>query len=254
MLVSDPTSINQLYVKAILSRSNFSGLQGTSSDSSPSFFSSTGTLPLLEISLSRRSCSPIRTHLCRGEFLYHELLFFSQQTCVGLLCVARVYAIYLCSRRILCALVILSLAGLSTAMWSTVTGTGSDIIQVASIISGCSQWVGQDAGRGLAITWGSLSVFDTVIFLMTLYKSLTFGRDGVRLLDVLMRDGLTNMLATVMISRLVINIRAENHRLCTAAQEMTSPTVIEALNVVVISITGLGDIRPDPQSTTDDMC
>ncbi|KAI0259701.1 hypothetical protein BC834DRAFT_602176 [Gloeopeniophorella convolvens] len=192
---------------------------------------------------------------------------------------------YLGSRRILCALVVLSLAGLSTAMWITIAGLGPGILQVTSIIPGCNQWVGQDAGRGLAIAWGGLSVFDAIIFLMALYKSLTFGRGRVRILDVLMRDGtvfftlialvniinvmvlhfappllrnsspgLTNMLAAVMISRAMINLRAEHHRICTAAQDMTSPTTIQVWEVAVVSSTSLGDICPGPLSTTDDMC
>ncbi|KAI0260287.1 hypothetical protein BC834DRAFT_973548 [Gloeopeniophorella convolvens] len=169
--------------------------------------------------------------------------------------------------------------------WSTVTGMGAGILQVTSIIPGCNQWVGQDAGRGLAITWGSLSAFDAIIFFMTLYKSLTFGRGGVRLLDVLMRDGtvfftlialvnivnvmvlrfappllrnsspsLTNLLAAVMISRIMINLRAEHHRIWTVAQEMTTPTVVQALDVAFVSSTGLGDIRLGPSNATYDMC
>jgi hypothetical protein len=42
-----------------------------------------------------------------------------------------------------------------------------------------------------AIAWAGLSVFDTVIFSLTLYKAFTIGR-GIRLLDVIVRDGMSS--------------------------------------------------------------
>ena len=39
-----------------------------------------------------------------------------------------------------------------------------------------------------ALAWMGLLVFDSVIFSLTLYKAFTMGR-GIRLLDVIVRDG-----------------------------------------------------------------
>ncbi|KAH9953183.1 hypothetical protein BC827DRAFT_1249848 [Russula dissimulans] len=44
------------------------------------------------------------------------------------------------------------------------------------------------AGRFTAISWTGVLAFDSVVFSLTLCKAFTIGR-GIRLLDVIVRDG-----------------------------------------------------------------
>ncbi|KAI0271167.1 hypothetical protein BGY98DRAFT_204449 [Russula aff. rugulosa BPL654] len=92
-------------------------------------------------------------------------------------------------------------------------------------------------GRSTAVAWAGALAFDTVIFFLTLYKAFKIGR-GVKLLHVIVRDGTmyfsalslmnlgnimnllfappllktsitsyANVLATILVNRLVLNLR-----------------------------------------------
>ncbi|KAI0260285.1 hypothetical protein BC834DRAFT_901343 [Gloeopeniophorella convolvens] len=144
------------------------------------------------------------------------------------------------SRRVLWFLIVLSAVNLGIVGWTISRGEGTDIIQVISTFPGCNQWVGVDAGTRLSITWACVSVFDSAIFSLTAYKALIAGR-RVRLLNVLVRDGamyftiiflvnvanvfilrfapplqrnstltLTSVLATIMVARVMLNLREEH--------------------------------------------
>jgi len=53
---------------------------------------------------------------------------------------------------------------------------------------GCSYFRSSIEGRLSAIAWSSVSVFDSAVFSLTVYKAFKMGR-GIPLLDVIIRDG-----------------------------------------------------------------
>ncbi|KAH9054534.1 hypothetical protein EDB87DRAFT_1689269 [Lactarius vividus] len=115
-----------------------------------------------------------------------------------------------------------------------------ETIQVISSVAGCNQYMPREGGRYAALTWLGVLMFDTTIFSLTLYKAIRMGR-GIRLLDVIVRDGamyysalfvvnltnilillfappllknsttsITNVLSITLVSRLMLNLRAQS--------------------------------------------
>ncbi|KAI0246214.1 hypothetical protein BJV78DRAFT_177528 [Lactifluus subvellereus] len=169
----------------------------------------------------------------------------SLQALPGTLCLLRVYALYSRSPRVLALLILIGLGTIINAasMLATSHRLGGTTLGVISIIPGCNQFTPDIGGRYAALAWMGVPVFDSVIFSLTLYKAFTIGR-GIRLLEVIVRDGtmyfsalfianlgnilmlrfsppllktstsaLTNVLSTILISRLVLNLRERNSTL-----------------------------------------
>ncbi|KAH9953077.1 hypothetical protein BC827DRAFT_193660 [Russula dissimulans] len=203
------------------------------------YLSVLGYLPLV-VSFFIPFDVPVR--LCLGLQAYFEWLTIFAQTLTGFLCLVRVYAMYGKSHRILGFLAF-------TSGISLVTGAGAilashyrsdNVIPVLSSFVGCSMFMPSPKGRFYDIAWVCVSFFDSVIFSLTLYKAFKEGR-GVRLLDVIVRDGamyfsvlfiinlanmfnlrfsspflrpststVTNVLSVTLVSRLVLNLREQN--------------------------------------------
>ncbi|KAH9953071.1 hypothetical protein BC827DRAFT_1159434 [Russula dissimulans] len=176
------------------------------------------------------------------------------------LCLIRVYALYGQSRRVLGFLAFTALILFVTGSGAFLASglTGYHLIPVLSSFVGCLQFVPPVNGRRYAIAWACMSIFDILVFSLTLYKAFKIGR-GIRLLDTIIRDGamyflyellfssfidktltipdsvlfianlmnifsllysppfqkssntrLTNVLSTILISRLVLNLREQN--------------------------------------------
>ncbi|KAI0260293.1 hypothetical protein BC834DRAFT_973552 [Gloeopeniophorella convolvens] len=129
--------------------------------------------------------------------------------------------------------------------WAILTDRNSDVesIEVISSIPGCNQYVTTAGGRHPALAWTGMLAYDCAVFALTLYKAFAVGRLGdiPYILDVIVRDGamyfsalcfvnlaniltlrfappllrnsagtLTNVLSSVLVSRLLLNLRAEN--------------------------------------------
>ncbi|KAF9525425.1 hypothetical protein CPB83DRAFT_818587 [Crepidotus variabilis] len=109
----------------------------------------------------------------------------------------RVYALYERSRRVLLLLVAVILAALAVGCVSWTPLAFVRGIINALHFSGhlfprrvTNNQVYTCQFSGLTIAWAGMLVFDIIIFLMTLYKTLALPRDGnTSLLTVLLRDG-----------------------------------------------------------------
>ncbi|KAI0272849.1 hypothetical protein BGY98DRAFT_152955 [Russula aff. rugulosa BPL654] len=189
---------------------------------------------------------------CAGLHAYREWFMVSVQAHAGVICLLRVYALYGRSRRILVLLIFFAMGSFVTAFVSLFLDrkAGDETIPVISPFGGCAQYTPMTGGRFSAIAWAGGFAGDTAIFFLTLYKAFTIGR-GVKLLDVLVRDGTmyfsalslmnlgnimtllfappllktsitsyTNVLATILVNRLVLNLRerAATNRLSTTVE------------------------------------
>lgn len=179
---------------------------------------------------------------CQGLHLYHEIFGIFMQVLAGLLCMIRVYALYGRNRRVLAALLMVGAASILFTSWAMVASRRdmSETIEVISSLPGCNQYLPSEGARDAALAWIGVLVFDSAIFSLTLYKAFTTGR-GIRLLNVIVRDGtmyfsalfimnlanilmlmlappllknstasITNVLSITLISRLMLNLRAQS--------------------------------------------
>ncbi|KAI9452882.1 hypothetical protein BJY52DRAFT_892035 [Lactarius psammicola] len=205
-----------------------------------------GHIPLAVSYILRRDDLPV----CQGLHIYHEVFGLIMQTLAGLLCLIRVYALYGRSRRILIILFSFGTASILVACWAMIGSRHANVetIQVISSVSGCNQYMPREGGRYAALAWLGLLVFDSMIFSLTLYKAFAMGK-GIRLLDVMVRDGamyysalfvvnltnilillfappllknsttsITNVLSITLVSRLMLNLREQS----TAQAELPS--------------------------------
>jgi len=192
---------------------------------------------------------------CVGVHRYYEWFIMVVQFHAGVLCSLRVYALYGQSRRVLIFLALIALLSLVAAAGGIVASrrTGDDAIPVLSSFVGCSQFLPSVKGQSSAIAWAGLSVYDSVIFSLTLYKAFTVGK-GTQLLNVIVRDGtiyflvlfimnvsnifnllfsppflrtstttITNVLSITLVTRLVLNLREQNSTLSDL------PTTVETI-------------------------
>ncbi|KAA1473570.1 hypothetical protein DENSPDRAFT_882148 [Dentipellis sp. KUC8613] len=161
------------------------------------------------------------------------------------LCVIRVSAIYNHNRFVLGFLIFLVLGCAGLTVWVVCSSLsehdhGLVLLNLGSGTTGCNPIYTKSQGTQLALTWGSLLVFDSCVFVLTVFKAFRVGRRYPgSLVHVLLRDGtlyfvllfaanfsnimmylyaapplrstntvLTTVLSTVAVSRLMLGLRA----------------------------------------------
>ncbi|KAH9954778.1 hypothetical protein BC827DRAFT_927016 [Russula dissimulans] len=199
-----------------------------------------GYLPLV-VSYFIKLDFPVRP--CTNLHVYHQWFVMTLQTHVGVLCLIRVYALYGRSRRVLGFLASIGIMAFFTAAGIVLArrhARSKPITVLSSFVPGCSHFTPSIEGRFSAIEWSGVSVFDSAVFSLTVYKAFTMGR-GIPLLDVIVRDGtmyflvlfimnlanifillysapllrsstaiLVNVLSITLVSRLVLNLREQD--------------------------------------------
>ncbi|KAK7055684.1 hypothetical protein R3P38DRAFT_3304824 [Favolaschia claudopus] len=199
-----------------------------------------GNLPIL-VQYFSTTTDPNKLHLCRGLRAYHQYYALLSQVLVAVMLIMRTYALYSQNKRILAVTICITLAAFVFAVWILLTGNDSDTFSSQIAALGCplgtshSKFVRFDAC--LAGAWSGMLIFDVMIFSLTLFKALQLNARQGGLLTVLLRDGVlmvisnasnigtytaftrgsattvTNVVSSVMISRLMFNIRNPNLRL-----------------------------------------
>ncbi|KAI0656254.1 hypothetical protein C8Q70DRAFT_1013262 [Cubamyces menziesii] len=176
--------------------------------------------------------------------MYHQLVSGVTQVIVGALQTMRTYALCYRSRRVLLSL--LGLCGVEciicawavTKIWQYTASGRAEAVQMGDNI-GCDMTMSRLQGRYMAAIWGCILIFDAVVFSLTFARVLKAGKlwHG-SLFALLLRDGtiyfgvifvchltniltclfahrvyrgfsvtVTNVIATSMMSRLMLKIR-----------------------------------------------
>ncbi|KAH9953087.1 hypothetical protein BC827DRAFT_1250848 [Russula dissimulans] len=235
---------------------------------------------------------------CAGLHVYRDWLMVVIQVFASVLGFIRAHALYGQSRRVLGFLVFTGVVSfiittvrrfpqaLTWRMYiphpfflkGVILGShygGGEEIPVLSGFVGCSEFTPSLGGRLATIAWVNMLVIDSVTFSLTLYKAFTIGR-GIRLLDVIVRDGtmyffivfimnlvnililryspplrrtsttvLTNVLSSTLMSRLVLNLREQNSTLSDLPTTVESELRFQAaLPSAQKSMTSNGNIPP----------
>ncbi|RPD76978.1 hypothetical protein L226DRAFT_559154 [Lentinus tigrinus ALCF2SS1-7] len=179
------------------------------------------------------------------ELSHWQMLAGVAQLIIVALQISRVYALYSGSRKVLCTLICLSIVVFAISGWAIRDTWQTQCSTVADRPNGtqtnCDIEASRTEGRSLAVVWASMLVFDIAIFGCTLRRVLQV-RDGERwtgsLFTLMLRDGaiyfgvlllchlanilvcmlaepaykdpsvtITTVVATMLISRLMLNIR-----------------------------------------------
>ncbi|KAJ7624909.1 hypothetical protein FB45DRAFT_924514, partial [Roridomyces roridus] len=206
-----------------------------------------GTVPIVaEFTLTTTNPMNFQVRvLCSDLHQYHQYFAVASQLLVAVMLVTRTYALYQRNNKVLAFMVFVTVAALAFSLVMLLTGpddtsTLSDHLKALH----CPVVTGQATNIGTGAAWSGMLAFDIMIFALTVYKALRCGsRAG--LFAVLLRDGsiyfavmivcnvgniasylvggpllsgflttVTNVLSSILISRLMLNLRdpAIRHR------------------------------------------
>ncbi|KAF7350155.1 hypothetical protein MVEN_01318000 [Mycena venus] len=161
---------------------------------------------------------------------------------IGVMLILRTYALYERNLRVLTLMLVFGACVLGACIWGTIFSEKKIGIWPSPNLKfdiGCTHNIALEQNTGLIIAWASLGIFDAFIFSLTLYRALRRRHlTDVHLLNVLLRDGslyfgimlgatisniltfiyggpytrgaattFTNIISSIMISRLMLNIR-----------------------------------------------
>ncbi|KAI0668892.1 hypothetical protein C8Q78DRAFT_215045 [Trametes maxima] len=185
---------------------------------------------------------------CRQVRLYHHIISVIIQGIVAVLLLIRTYALYGRDRRVLALLLTIGCTGGAVGLWAITVGAARQGHKTANVPArsqfvvhgtGCDTTLSQQQGYDLALTWGSMLVFDATVFVLTLSQAFKSGRTWKGgYIHVMLRDGsvyfgvllvfhsfniltlalagpayrgitvsLTNVISSTLVTRLMLNIR-----------------------------------------------
>ncbi|KAF7349428.1 hypothetical protein MSAN_01732700 [Mycena sanguinolenta] len=185
--------------------------------------------------------NPHKVQVCRGIGIYHQYFAIVAQIFVAALLIMRTYALYERSRIVLFFTSGIALAAVVVGAYIIFSGKGtSDDLTAVYLEVGCASGLHITQSRSYGFGWIGMLVFDIAIFSLTAWKAWAHSmeRRGPSLFTILIRDGaifffvmmssnggnilsffyagpytrgvataFTNVLSSVMISRLMLNLR-----------------------------------------------
>ncbi|KAF7289790.1 hypothetical protein MIND_01353200 [Mycena indigotica] len=201
-----------------------------------------GTVPIVvEFSLTTSDPAKRQVRLitpCFAFHIYHEFFAVFSQLLVAILLITRTYALYERNKAVLALMVLVTLGALTNGLVLLLFGSSHDTLDDRLKLLGCPGATPRDAAIRSGIAWTGMLVFDVTIFLLTVFKALRHGIRGRNLFSMLLRDGamyfaiiiaanawnietyitggpiisgavttLTNVMSSVIISRLMLNLR-----------------------------------------------
>ncbi|KAI0245621.1 hypothetical protein BJV78DRAFT_278255 [Lactifluus subvellereus] len=218
---------------------------------------------------------PASFPVCHGLQVYHGIFVMALQVLAGTLCLIRVYALYGRSRRVLGLLLVVGSGSIIHAALMLAAGVRSrgGTVPVMSSLHECIQFSLLLGGLYDSLAWIGVLVFDSVIISLTLYKAVTIGRN-IPLLGVIVRDGtmsfsvlfivnlvnilmlrffppslkhctatLTNVLSTILSTRLVLNLREQNSALAGLSTTVGTEWRFQAAPLAATPMTSLESVR-----------
>lgn len=144
---------------------------------------------------------------CKAAMQFRQLSVLLTAVIVAVLLVLRIYALYGCSRRVLAGLVVVGITLAGISVWQVLSGH-SDIRNSP----GCHIAYDRESGIRTATGWEALLVMDTLVFALTLKKTLGDRPRNSRLtltrtsdlVNLMLRDG--TIYYSVMVLATVANI------------------------------------------------
>ncbi|KAJ7209022.1 hypothetical protein B0H12DRAFT_1330135 [Mycena haematopus] len=193
--------------------------------------------------------------LCRALRAYHQYFALLSQVLVAVMLIMRTFALYGRSKKILAFTILVTLGAFVFAAWILFTGNDSDTLSAQIDAFGCPIGTSHSKSLRLGAAWSGMLVFDITIFGLTLFKALRLNVRRGDLVTILLRDGsvyfalmvisnayniatytmgnpftrgsattVTNIVSSIMISRLHFNIFDPKIRLPLTSNRSTRST------------------------------
>ncbi|KAJ6553139.1 hypothetical protein B0H19DRAFT_1072619 [Mycena capillaripes] len=163
--------------------------------------------------LGNISVARLRESRCLALESYHQYFIIATQVLVGAMLLLRTYALYERRKRVLTLMITVSVGGGVVGLWSILTVTAVDKSANLPLYFGCDYPTSRAQGLGLAATWARRgrvrlhvrAVYFGVMLLSNLSNiaTLVLGTPHTRGIATTF----TNVISSVMITRLMFNIR-----------------------------------------------
>ncbi|KAJ7053170.1 hypothetical protein C8F01DRAFT_1032369, partial [Mycena amicta] len=152
--------------------------------------------------ISWESESDVRRR-CNSLEIYHQFFICMTQIIIGIMLIVRTYALYERSKRILVFMIFFSICVVVLGVWG-IARTIQAPAQGGAVplFIGCADATTRPEAVGLLTAWGVMGLFDCMIFVLTLFRTLTRGLwysrsdgtiprelTGLYLVKILIRDG-----------------------------------------------------------------
>ncbi|KAJ7105707.1 hypothetical protein C8R44DRAFT_806694 [Mycena epipterygia] len=202
-----------------------------------------GTVPIV-VQYFSTTTDPDKMPRCKALRAYHQYFALISQVLVAVMLIMRTFALYQRSKKILAFTTLVTVAAFTFAVWILTTGNAIDTLPPAAAVFGCPIGTSHAKSLRLGTAWSGMLVFDVMIFALTVFKALRLNARRGDLLTILIRDGsvyfalmiisnacnigtytmggpfisgtattVTNVTSSVMISRLMLNLRDPTIRL-----------------------------------------
>ncbi|OCH89167.1 hypothetical protein OBBRIDRAFT_794523 [Obba rivulosa] len=178
---------------------------------------------------------------CRQLQVFHQYFIAVTQAIVAGMLTLRTFALYRSSKLILALLIAIICTGVGIAAWSVLgANETADSIAASFVHNACDLSLSVDQPC-LSAPWGVILVFDTTVFALTIAKGIRIqGLWDVSLFRILLRDGaayygvmvvmnmvniltilpeqrgmvttLTNVISSILMTRLMLNLRDSDRR------------------------------------------
>ncbi|KAJ7036378.1 hypothetical protein C8F04DRAFT_1095375 [Mycena alexandri] len=196
-----------------------------------------GTLPIL-IQYYSTTTEPRKQPVCQALRLYHQYFALLSQVLVSVMLIMRTFALYQRNKTVLAFMLVVTIGAFVFAVVILLSGNDVDTLAPNIAAFGCPEGTSHAKSLRLAGAWSGMLVFDIMIFSLTLVKAFKMNARRGDLLTLLVRDGsiyfgimvisnacnigtytmsgpflrggattVTNVVSSVMISRLMLNLR-----------------------------------------------
>ncbi|KAJ6518380.1 hypothetical protein DFH09DRAFT_1287588 [Mycena vulgaris] len=196
-----------------------------------------GTIPVI-VQYYSTTTDPAKIPVCKAFRAYHQYFALLSQVLVAVMLIMRTFALYGRNKMILAFMILITLGAFAFAIWVFLSGTEVHTLSPEIAAFGCPLGTPHAKSLRLATAWSGMLVFDVMIFGLTLFKALRGDWRRSDLLTILIRDGsiyfalmilsnagnigtytmggpfisgaattVTNITSSVMISRLMLNLR-----------------------------------------------
>ncbi|KAJ7067078.1 hypothetical protein C8F01DRAFT_1365243 [Mycena amicta] len=119
------------------------------------------------------SFTTVSSAVCVKYTLIHQVILVLTQIIVSLVMIIRTFALYSRNKRVLVFLIVVSACFIGVSVWAE---HGQHAIP-ATALPGCHLGASETTGYHLSASWIALFVFDTLIFALTLHKTVATRRD-----------------------------------------------------------------------------
>ncbi|KAJ7023654.1 hypothetical protein C8F04DRAFT_1401594 [Mycena alexandri] len=220
-----------------------------------------GTLPIL-IQYYSTTTDPRKQAVCQALRRYHQYFALLSQVLVSVMLIMRTLALYQRNKTVLAFMLVVTIGAFIFAVVILLSGNDVDTLAPNIAAFGCPEGTSRAKSLRLAGAWSGMLVFDIMIFSLTLVKAFKMNARRGDLLTLLVRDGsiyfglmvignacnigtytmsgpflrggattVTNVVSSVMISRLMLNLRDPKIR----RPQSNNPTRLSSTEDPVIS-------------------